>query len=332
MKVLYYMPYFSVGAAYWIYLGWKHAFEDAGHQFFELIKHDNLLEQATRVNPDILFITNFIDLSRTKNALLSIRERGTKVFLVVDWPMREDWVEIIRHKDVADVSFGEREPESMREFEAATGRAYNLIPNAADKRLHFPTHPVKKYEYDIVYLGAYLPKKKRQFEEILLPLRKKYKVGIFGPNWTLRDNILRSAQFICRKLNLIKLADVFNQMRILIHPNEENQLYSSAKICLNFHEREEDGSQPHYIVNQRAFKIPACGGFEICDYVPALRKYFYEDEVIMAQEPRDWFEKIEYYLKNDDERKRIQQKGTARALRDHTYANRVQEVLRLAGL
>jgi len=38
---------------------------------------------------------------------------------------------------------------------------------------------------------------------------------------------------------------------------------------------------------------------------------------------------LDYYLKNKEERKTIQQKGTIRALKDHTYHNRVQEVLRL---
>src|SRR5207248_8747832 len=63
--------------------------------------------------------------------------------------------------------------------------------------------------------------------------------------------------------------------------------YSSAKICLNFHEREPDGSQPHYIVNQRTFKIPACGGFQMCDEVPAIRKYFSDSEIVLLPLVRD---------------------------------------------
>ena len=45
--------------------------------------------------------------------------------------------------------------------------------------------------------------------------------------------------------------------------------------------------------------------------------------------PDEWFRKIDYYLTHDDERTRIQAKGTARALREHTYHNRVTTLLGL---
>jgi spore maturation protein CgeB len=205
-----------------------------------------------------------------------------------------------------------------------------VIPYAADSRLNFPTDPVAKYQYDIVYLGAYLPQKKRAFEEVLLPLRRKYRVGVFGPYWTWKDNVLRVGQRVSRDLNSAAAMEFFYRKRIEIPEEEENQLYSSAKIGLNFHERKPDGSQPHYVLNQRTFKIPACGGFEICDYVPALRKYFDDDEVVMADSGRDFLAKIEYYLTHDDERRAIQANGTAKALKCHTYHQRVRQVLSLA--
>jgi len=327
MKVLYYIPHLkTTGADRWIYEGWKYAFEDCGHEFFELTDYDDFRNKVQAVQPDILFVTNLADMvTRHHKFLTWVRRRGTKVFLTVYWPLRTEEVQIIRQYDVADVYFGEREPESMAEFEKTTGRRYYLIPNAANKLLHFPTQPVEKYQYDIVYLGAMLPKKKWFFDNVLLPLRKRYKVGIFGPYWTIRDNLLRAGQKLCRKVKFKAGSDFFNKLRIVIPSGEENQLYSSAKICLNFHEREPDGSQPHYIVNQRAFKIPACGGFQICDYVPALRRYFAEDEVVMAGlNAQKWFEKIDYYLTHDAERERIRQNGICRALRDHTYHARVK--------
>jgi len=332
MKILYYIPYpNATGADRWAYEGWKHAFGDLGHEFFIATEYDNLKNKAIETRADIFFVANLADIIlKHKEDLKFMRQRGIKIFLTVYLPLREKELEIIKDENIVDVYFGEREPESMKEFEKKTGRKYCLIPNAADKKFHFPTKPIAKYQYDIVYLGAKLPKKKWFFENVLIPLTKKYKVGIFGPYWTLKDNLLRLGQKICRKIRFVKDADFFNKFRIVIPLEEENQLYSSAKISLNFHERENDGSQPHYVLNQRTFKIPACGGFEICDYVPALRKYFIEDEVIMAAlYPKDWFEKIDYYLTHEEERRKIQQKGTSRALRDHTYHNRVNQVIEL---
>lgn len=330
MRVLYYMPLpESFGADRWIYEGWRHAFRDLGHEFVQLTEHDDWSAVLDDVKPDLFFSPNLIDIVHRKKILLQLRERGTKVFLIVHWPMEAVELEVIGREEIADVYFGEREPESMVEFERVTGRKYHLIPNAANRQWHFPVRPSVEPEYDIVYLGAKLRKKRKMFQEVLKPLTKQYRCGIFGPYWTFHDQLLRGAQKTCRRLRLPRAASWINNFRIAIPPERENALYSSAKICVNFHEREDDGSQPHYIVNQRTFKIAACGGFQICDYVPALRKYFDEDEVVMARDAADWFDKVSFYLRHDRERRKIQERAAARALRDHTYHQRVREVLEL---
>jgi spore maturation protein CgeB len=333
MRILYYIPALgTTGADRWIYEGWRHAFVDTGHEFFELTARDEWRRRIHETRPELFFIPNRIDIERQRSTLLWARQRGAKTFLIVDWPMRERDLRVIRTDDVADVFFGEREPESMREFESATGRPYHLIPNAANRLWHFPTQPADRYAYDIVYLGAYLSKKRKMFHDILLPLAKRYRCGIFGPYWTMRDNFLRGAQKIFRSAGLVRGARYLNRLRIVVPPEEENLLYSSARICVNFHEREDDGSQPHTIVNQRAFKIPACGGFQICDHVPALAKYFAPDEVVMADGPDDWFRKIDYYLAHERDRHEIRLRGAQRALREHMYHNRVRDVLTLGQL
>lgn len=331
MKILYHIPFTNtIGADHWIYKGWKNAFLDLGHEFFELTANDEVLKKIQEVKPDIFFTAiNLWNFPKDKEIFLKARSLGVKFFLSVYLPMGAEPLELIRKEDIADIYFGEREPESMVEFEVSTGKKYHLIPNAADKILHFPVKPIDKYSYDIVFLGTRLPKKEWFFQKILIPLTKKYKVGIFGPQWTWGDNFLRATQKTLRCLKFRYLNDIINRFRISVPEEEERLLYSSAKICLNAHERELDLSQPHYILNQRTFKIPACGGFEICDWVPALRKYFAEDEVIMAKDLEDWFYKIEYYLTHEEERKKIQKKGTERALRDHTYHNRVQLIMAL---
>src|SRR5207302_1169071 len=231
-------------------------------------------------------------------ALEHMRARSVKVVLGVYWPIESGVpparIEMLRREDLADLYFGEREPEQMTRFEEETGKRYHVIPNAANPRMHFPVEPVREYAYDIVYLGANLRKKRWFAENVIRPLRKAYRVGVFGPGWSLQDTLLRAGSKACKLAHIYPVAQVIDRIRTSIPPEAERQLYSSAKICLNFHEREDDGSQPHYIVNQRTFKIPACGGFQLCDSVSAVRKYFREDEVIVASLDRDeWREKIE---------------------------------------
>jgi spore maturation protein CgeB len=81
--------------------------------------------------------------------------------------------------------------------------------------------------------------------------------------------------------------------------------------------------------NERTFKIPLCDGFEISDDVACIRKYFKEDEIVVAKDKNDWYEKIEFYIKNPDMRLKIIEKGKQRVLADHTYHCRAKQILEI---
>jgi spore maturation protein CgeB len=81
-------------------------------------------------------------------------------------------------------------------------------------------------------------------------------------------------------------------------------------------------------VNERFFKIPAFGGFQICDDVSCIGDYFQIDtEIVVATDTADWYEKIKYYIAHPVERQAIVDAGRVRALRDHTYHSRAQQIL-----
>lgn len=311
-----------------------------GHEFTALTNDDDLGACLRQVRPDLFMSQiNVLDIANAevRREVLAARKSGTKVMLQITWPWAPTFPKeretVLRHEDIADIYFGENEPEQMIRFERETGKKYCHVPNAANPKVHYPGAVDPRLQYDVVYLGANL-RKKRWFAENVLPaVRKRWKLGVFGPGWSIRDNTLRAVSKGLRGVGLYSLAGRIDRLRISISEEQERDLYSSAKICLNFHEREDDGSQPHYIVNQRTFKIAACGGFQLCDAVPAIRKYFAEDELITAGlDPAEWMAKIEYYLSHEAERQAIQRKGTSRALADHMSTNRVGLVLDAAGL
>ena len=325
MRILNQVNYIGgVGADWWIGSGFRDAFEDAGHEFFWYTAADDLSELTPAKLP----------------VFLKARAQGVKIVMRVDaFFDREPFMRAaLIEQDPAHVYFGEVEGSNMDKFQALTGKPYVIIANAAHHRHHFPTAPVVKYDCDIVFMGAWLPDKREAFAKLLAPLTSKYRVKIYGPNWTIQDKALRSLGYLARRAGWPGLSQKLQRFRISVPVTEENQLYSSAKVCLNLHERGATLNElPHLILNERTFRIPACGGFELCDFVPPLRRYFTEDEMVMADDRRgdwvkDWFEKIEYYLHHDAERKRIQAAGTARALRDHTYKNRVAQLLDLLNL
>jgi spore maturation protein CgeB len=339
MKVLHQINYLGgLGADRWIGEGFKHGFESLGHEFFWLTARDDMKTRLDEIKPDILMIAQGLVTSANVAAWTPHRERGMKVVLRVDsfFDQEPEAGRILKESDPADLYYGEVERPWIDRFTEITGKPYHVITQAANPKYHFPTEPVKKYECDIVFLGAMMPNKRAALEELLIPLTKKYNVKIYGPNWTAKDNAMRLAAYGARKIGWMGLNKWISDLRITVPPEDENKLYSSAKISVNIHER-GDHIKNHIILNERTFKIPASGGFEICDFVPPLRNYFTEEEMVMADDRKgdwikDWFEKIDYYLKNTAEREAIRARGIARAHKDHMYGNRVQQILNILNL
>lgn len=325
MEILYHIPYPNgIGDDRTIYEGYQYAFTDLGHQFFNLTERHNLEKRLQDVRPD-LFITSLAIIQPFRNyrILKKFRDLGGKVLMKAGWiPEQESEIsKLIREEGLADIYTTELE---VPHFFKLTGKELKMLPLAANKKYHFPTKPIKKYECDIIFIGARLHKKNDLFERRLFPLMKKYNVKIFGTGWDSFDKyILKPLSKAERKLTG---TGIFADLRInrQVPYHEENQAYSSAKICLNFHEEQPGGV---FLLNGRTFKIPASGGFEICDFVPLAGQYFDEDELVMVKTDQEFFEKVDYYMVHENERKIIQEKGTARALDEHTYHNRVQTIL-----
>jgi len=215
----------------------------------------------------------------------------------------------------------------MTSFEQDTGFKYHTLPLFAHSNMHKPSNFDSNYSYDIAFVGAKLPMKKWFNNEIMKPLQKKYNVGLFGPNWTLKDNFKRTGSKLLRMVKMPNIAKHIDKTRFAISEIDEISLYSSSKIALNFHEREPDLSQPHHIVNFRAFKIPACGGFQICDRVEGISNYFEEDELCRIDiDVKLWMEQIDHYLNNPLERKEFIDKGMERINKEHMDFHRVREL------
>jgi hypothetical protein len=337
-NVIFNSPYsYGPGAIKWIVASWQEGFRRSGYDFHLCQDARELEGMSGRLQPEIIYcdiVSTPIEDPAFRGFLTRAREAGAKVCMNVFWPLLGQpaaRADALSRFDVADLYCGEREPDSMRSFESECAKSYFTLPQSANPLYHFPTAPEQRYAYDVVYLGAKLPHKRWFNENVIVPLRGRCRLGLFGPMWTGRDNTLRAASKLSRLGRMPGLARLFDRFRIYIPEEDENKLYSSSKIALNFHEREPDNSQPHHIVNQRTFKIAACGGFQIVDPVGALGRYFNSDEIVTAGfESADWMDKVEYYLQHDEERRAIQGRATARALREHMAHHRVMLIERMA--
>ena len=104
---------------------------------------------------------------------------------------------------------------------------------------------------------------------------------------------------------------------------EKAKAFRGAKIVVNnTHPAEIWGT------NVRTFEACGAGAFQMVDWRPGLSQLFEPDrELVTFGSLRDLKEKIEYYLPRPDERRAIAAAGRVRALRDHTYEERLKLLL-----
>ncbi len=108
---------------------------------------------------------------------------------------------------------------------------------------------------------------------------------------------------------------------------EMPKVFKCSKINLNITVRKIVSAIP-----QRCLDIMGCGGFLLSNYQPELAELVPSDACVMYESIGDAYEKAEYYLSHEDERKRIAAKGYEVMKRDFTYRDRLEKMFRSTGL
>lgn len=357
MKVTYHIPNLgSTQADIFIYQNYRDAFTDLGHEFVPLENSQPFAQTLAAQKPDLL-ITNTYDLHYKHidlAALAQARKNGLFVLAYAQPILKtadayDDYslkgqnakLDVIKSGQFADAYYSYEEPEGTKAFTEATGYPVHGIPLAANKKLHFPQTCMR--EIDISFVGNRLPRKVWVFNNILFPMKKDHRVEVYGSNWSSLDIWLNRVGRAARRFKLPLLSGVRGTRWITLE--REREVYSSSKLCPNFHEDMQ--AMRGVDVNERTFKVPACGGFEISDNERAVRHYYSKDEVATidtyvpederakalddpqraARFARDLKEIMEYYLTHEAEREKMQKKATERTLREHTYHNRAQQII-----
>jgi len=115
-----------------------------------------------------------------------------------------------------------------------------------------------------------------------------------------------------------------------ISTEESVKIFNASTINLNLHSSPyHEGVNPHGdYVNPRTFELAACGAFQLVDHRALLPDLFrVGEEVVCFATLAEARQLISYYLTHADERHAIAARARARALKDHTYEQRMQEML-----
>lgn len=210
----------------------------------------------------------------------------------------------------------ERIEEKYREWGARKSR---FIPLGAAPVKYAPfLRSFSERDIDVVYVGgAYLKKILRIFK---LKKRLGIRMQLFGRGWN----------YVGKNIFKISIAKVVKGFYNIPEINELPQdqlveLYQRTKIGFNMH-------MSYGPSNQRLYELPMNGVMQICDCEHGLGElYRIGKEIVVYETISEAIEKIEYYLKHDEERMKIAKAGYLRAksnyLLEHSFKKIKDEIL-----
>jgi len=117
----------------------------------------------------------------------------------------------------------------------------------------------------------------------------------------------------------------FRLQRELNYYDDLPGLYNRTKVNFNATSRQmKEG------VNQRVFDVPACGGFVLTDWTRQLERLMEPGrEVLAYRKGEEIPDLVEKALRDDEFRQKIAVAGRRRALKEHTYVHRVQNLVQV---
>ena len=180
------------------------------------------------------------------------------------------------------------------------------LPLAADLLTYQPAPPLPSLQCDLSFVGGYWAYKATNLNKYLVPLCHKdagIKVKLFGwGNWPVAQH-------------LGALDDAYIPT-----------LFASSTINANIFEPQT--GKYGFDGNERGYKIMACGGFCLSEYIEsAAVDLFTDNEMVFAKTPEEFKEKALYYIKNPNERIPFIKRGFVSVRRKHNYFLRLRELL-----
>ena len=192
-----------------------------------------------------------------------------------------------------------------------------FLPMGYDPHNYFKLETDKK-NIDISFIGNINNNtiRKELLEKIVLNY-PELNIGFWGKSWTWYNPFLLYEY----KMKMKKLGNHINNYHVT--HEEINRIYNSSKLCLNIHHPQSKTG-----LNPRTFEILGSGGFELVDYKSSLNDLFKLGiEIECYRNEKELLDKIEYYLENEEERKKIVKRGSDIVKKKHTYTHRAKVIL-----
>jgi spore maturation protein CgeB len=200
--------------------------------------------------------------------------------------------------------------------------------------------------YDASFVGSAYASRPNYIWRIL---QNDININVFGPGWLhnrisekiIKDYIryLRHPFLGCEN----KIRDIDRSSRKVIikllnqkYPDKIGgvlsdvdmvKVYAGSKIILNIQESRKNNDivnhEVLYGANFRDFEVPMSGSMLLTQFSEELSLLYDEDkEIVTYKNEYEMIDKMKFYLKNNQQRKKIADAGHRRVLQEHTWEHR----------
>jgi spore maturation protein CgeB len=284
------------------------------HQLTDLLS-ESLWSDIQAFRPHIVFFNAQSPWNQKLMQAISSAGIISLYWFVEDFRRMKYWTEV---SNSFDYFFMIQKGDFEGILEKSCHKTWGWFPVAGSTNDHrqIEIHPEDKtfFGADISFMGAAYPNRVNFFQQFPTKLQTKANLKLWGTGW--EDN-----EMSCWSIPL-------GQQRIT--PEQSNVIYQATKVNINLHSSNEISLFDPIgdFINPRTFEIALCGGFQLCDYRPAVAELFEsETEMIYFSSLAEAVDKARYYLMHDRLRNRIVERAREKVLKFHTYDIRMTNML-----
>lgn len=277
------------------------------HSAFINYKNEQLLALLDKEKPDVFF--SIYGRTQTAQTIEAIKKRN---ILTVSWWLNDPFELGFQLAPASHYDYYFSNSLYTQDTYRSKGvNNIHFLPVGIDTNTHKPAIDRQQNKlYEVLFAGDFHPVR----EKILATLvRNNIPVSIMGP-WnkkSMQENDLLSPHFI--------------RKRCFFSPQEMVQAFQQSKIVLNIHSWL--GSYD-YGTNPRLFETNGCAVFQISDTKKEIPLLFEPNkEIVLYNNTEELTAQITYYLQHNDKREQIAQAGYLRAIQEHTYLKRMEQML-----
>jgi len=277
---------------------------------FNSIRDEVLVAQLEKEKPDVVFVYSTIWIG--SKTLEKIKLFVKKIILQWSCPIEEKWKNLSFNKFDFIVSSS----TSIADYFSKKGIPSFYWQQAFDKTILDQLSIEISAKKDLVFIGNFTSFHSYRYEIIEYLLQNNINIDVYGDGKDSMpdDSILKLK--IKKPLNGIEMFEKYNQYKMALH------IYGEGK--------ENNGIDwTSFAGAKRNFEITGIGTTLLTSYQKNLKELFNEDEILTFKTKEECLEKVRYYLNKPIELKNIAQAGQKKTLKEHTFVNRAESLLKL---